>query len=136
MTNCPTDAIHRHANGEVYITDSCIGCEQCAQACPYHVIQMAYVEKPSAMDKMFSLPRKALGVLFGLGGRNHGDHHDPKAKKKATKCDLCGSEKLRHDLGGRAACELSCPTGAIIRVDPADYLQHVMPKTDVPGIDG
>ena len=41
MKDCPPDAIHRSANGEVFIEDTCIGCGNCERNCPYGVIQMA-----------------------------------------------------------------------------------------------
>ena len=38
MTDCPPDAIHRAANGEVFINDQCIGCGNCGDLrCPYGV---------------------------------------------------------------------------------------------------
>jgi Fe-S-cluster-containing hydrogenase component 2 len=61
-----------------------------------------------------------LRLLFGIGSDpGKAAHHDPEAKKMAVKCDLC------RDLAG-AACEASCPTGAIVRVDPSAYIKDVM----------
>lgn len=118
MTDCPPDALRRHPNGEVFILDNCIGCGNCERNCPYHVIQMAPREPA---------PRRSLltRLLFGWGAdprtvQDPNDHHDGQ-KKAAVKCDLC------KDLGA-AACEASCPTGAIVRVNPKTYVDRVMPR--------
>jgi Fe-S-cluster-containing hydrogenase component 2 len=122
MKDCPPNAIHRAANGEVWIDqETCIGCENCKDNCPYGVVQMA--TKPPAK------PGLLAWLLFGAGP---GPGEDPKAghahkapgrkdghappKKKAVKCDLC------MGIDGGAACVRACPTGAAIRVSPAEYL--------------
>lgn len=92
MLDCPPDAIHRSPNGEVYIDDTCIGCTNCVQNCPYGVIQMAEVT-PN---------RSLLGKLFGQQPEGLGE--------KAAKCDMC------KDVKTGPACVNSCPTGAAIRV--------------------
>jgi Fe-S-cluster-containing hydrogenase component 2/CRP-like cAMP-binding protein len=40
MIGCPVGSIHRGDNGQILIRDWCIGCEQCAEQCPYAAIQM------------------------------------------------------------------------------------------------
>jgi NADPH-dependent 2,4-dienoyl-CoA reductase/sulfur reductase-like enzyme/Fe-S-cluster-containing hydrogenase component 2/CRP-like cAMP-binding protein len=42
---CSRAGIARHPNGEVYITESCIGCGICAERCPYGAISIAQVEE-------------------------------------------------------------------------------------------
>ena len=37
---CSRAGIARHPNGEVYITESCIGCGICAERCPYGAISI------------------------------------------------------------------------------------------------
>lgn len=111
MKDCPPDAIHRSANGEVYIADNCIGCGNCQTNCPYGVIQMAQV----GSDKTGGLWR---WLLFGWGdepGRPT-RMHDPNAAKVAVKCDMC------KDVKGGPACVRSCPTGAAIRVSPREFM--------------
>jgi len=115
MKDCPPDAIHRSANGEVYIADTCIGCGNCQQNCPYGVIQMAPVDPA----------RKKPGLLswlaFGLG-TEPGMEHPPKdadLPKKAVKCDMC------KDVKGGAACVRACPTGAAVRVSPERFVDYV-----------
>jgi Fe-S-cluster-containing hydrogenase component 2/CRP-like cAMP-binding protein len=45
---CSRAGIARHPNGEVYITESCIGCGICAERCPYGAISIAQVEETEA----------------------------------------------------------------------------------------
>ncbi|MES2684346.1 MAG: cyclic nucleotide-binding domain-containing protein [Pseudomonadota bacterium] len=114
MKDCPPDAIRRAPNGEVFISDACIGCGNCEKNCPYGVIQMGVVsEKP---------PSLVSWLLFG--GTEPGMRHDKalaKAKKtsgkQAVKCDMC------KDLSGGPACVRACPTGAAIRVSPEEFIQ-------------
>jgi len=111
MKDCPPDAIRRSAGGEVYITDSCIGCGNCERNCPYGVIQMGVMskEKPSLWRWM----------MFGQGSEPglFEPEHAADAAKKAAKCDMC------KDLPGGPACVRACPTGAAIRVSPEEFLR-------------
>ena len=111
MKDCPPDAIHRTPEGEVYIADNCIGCGNCEQNCPYGVIQMAVkgeTEKPSLWK----------WLLFGQGPAPGDEFHseDKALPKKAVKCDMC------KDQSGGPACVRACPTGAAIRVSPAEFM--------------
>jgi Fe-S-cluster-containing hydrogenase component 2/thioredoxin reductase len=114
MKDCPPNAIKRSENGEVFIDDTCIGCGNCQVNCPYGVIRMVY----DAPKK----PGLVSWLLFGAGpgvGEEHDYHPSAAAKakgKKATKCDACGS------LEGGPACVRACPTGAAVRIGPAQYL--------------
>ena len=112
MKDCPPDAIHRSANGEVFIGDNCIGCGNCQSNCPYGVIQMAV---PGATQ-----PAGLLSwLLFGVGrepGAEVAHEHAGNAAKVAVKCDMC------KDLRGGPACVRACPTGAAIRVNPREFM--------------
>ncbi|MGF1451968.1 MAG: cyclic nucleotide-binding domain-containing protein [Opitutales bacterium] len=92
MIGCPTGAIHRaESTGEVVINDlTCVGCQTCANSCPYNNIHMVEVRSRSG-DIL--LDQDASPIL------------------KATKCDLC-SEQLTGP-----ACERACPHDALIRMD-------------------
>ena len=110
MKDCPPDAIKRAPNGEVFISDSCIGCGNCQRNCPYGVIQMGVESK--------SKPSLWRWMLFG--GREPGvdsHHHPAGTPKKAAKCDMCKS------LPGGPACVRACPTGAARRVSPEQFLR-------------
>tara|TARA_R100000963_G_scaffold32282_1_gene23897 strand:- start:534 stop:911 length:378 start_codon:yes stop_codon:yes gene_type:complete len=117
MADCPPDAIKRDREGEVFITNDCIGCGNCERNCPYGVIQMA-ADPPAK-------PGLLTWLLFGAGSGPGEDKSQrgkaPKdARKKATKCDMC------KDISGGAACVRACPTGAAIRVKPRAFIDFVM----------
>jgi Fe-S-cluster-containing dehydrogenase component/thioredoxin reductase/CRP-like cAMP-binding protein len=98
MRDCPPNAIHRLPDGEVFIDDTCIGCGNCEESCPYGVIQMAEV------------PART-GLLRRLLGRA-----TEEAAKTAVKCDMC------KDLNAGPACVSTCPTGAAIRIHAEDVV--------------
>jgi Fe-S-cluster-containing dehydrogenase component/thioredoxin reductase/CRP-like cAMP-binding protein len=99
MSDCPADAIHKTANGEVSIDDTCIGCGKCEENCPYGVIQMA------------DLPVSASFIDRLLG------RAPPEPVKTAVKCDMCVGKK------SGPACVDACPTGAAIRIHAEDVVQ-------------
>ncbi|WP_370338054.1 NAD(P)-binding domain-containing protein [Parvularcula marina] len=119
MTDCPPDAIHRGADGEVFIDETCIGCGNCQRYCPYGVIQMQKI--PPKRPGLFAW------FLFGSGpgpGQPSQKWINQKTKGKdvgkfAVKCDMCKGIK------GGPACVRACPTGAAIRVSPENYLNTV-----------
>lgn len=113
MTDCPPDAIHRAANGEVFINDQCIGCGNCKNNCPYGVIQMAAMpeEKPSLWSWLFFGAGPGPGEDKSEEGMKH-----RKGSAHAVKCDMC------KGLAG-PACVRACPTGAAIRVNPAEFIE-------------
>jgi CRP-like cAMP-binding protein/Fe-S-cluster-containing hydrogenase component 2 len=147
MNSCPTGAIKRRPEGEIYFQyDMCIGCGNCAIACPYDNISMidtptfdrAQARKARIMnDPNFFRPypvashdvgeRGLLQRLFGLG-------RDRKSKRKPVpvtpgrdsehvpvavpiKCDLCDGLPFM-------GCVHNCPTGAAIRIDPAKLFEE------------
>lgn len=111
MSDCPPDAIRRNPNGEVYITDSCIGCGNCERNCPYGVIHMAGPPEP---------PSSLFGwLLFGRGkapGEAAAKSHAKDVRKTAVKCDMC------KDLPAGPACVRACPTGAALRASPEQFM--------------
>ena len=107
MKDCPPDAIHRAPHGEVYIDDSCIGCGNCQQNCPYDVIQMAVVhEQPE---------RSLWQMLLGITPKAP---DDSEGTKVAVKCDMC------KDIPEGPVCVRACPVGAALRVNPEDLLGY------------
>tara|TARA_B100001123_G_scaffold450805_2_gene623959 strand:- start:2162 stop:2530 length:369 start_codon:yes stop_codon:yes gene_type:complete len=112
MSDCPADAIHRAQDGEVFIDETCIGCGNCVNNCPYGVIQLAYPpsEKPGFLSWLF------FGRGPGPGQEKTANNKADGARSVATKCDMC------KDVEGGAACVSACPTGAAIRVNPEEFL--------------
>lgn len=113
MKDCPPDAIHRSPNGEVFIDDSCIGCGNCENNCPYGVIQMAEIIK-TYESSLWSW------LLFDKGlepGKELEKTKDKNVVKKAIKCDMC------KDMEGGPACVRSCPTGAALRISPEEFMK-------------
>src|SRR5260370_36814731 len=51
---CSRAGIARHPNGEVYITESCIGCGICAERCPYGAISIVQIEDEAAERSSFN----------------------------------------------------------------------------------
>lgn len=95
MIDCPTGAIGRDARGEVFIReDLCTGCGSCAKACPWDNIQIA--------------PRSE--------GNGKGKSEKNAYPDVAVKCDLCAGS------AAGPACVASCPTQAIVRIDPNEAL--------------
>ena len=120
MADCPPDALRRNPNGEVYITDSCIGCGNCERNCPYGVIHMAAkpAKKPGLLQWLLfgrgPGPGEALTGKWGADKKSGNE-----APKKAVKCDMC------KDLEGGPACVQACPTGAALRVKPEEFFAAV-----------
>lgn len=120
MADCPPDALRRNPNGEVYITDSCIGCGNCERNCPYGVIHMAATppKKPGLLQWL--LLGRGPGPGEAVTGKWGPDNKQAATgPKKAVKCDMC------KDVAGGPACVRACPTGAALRVEPAEFFKVV-----------
>ncbi|HEU0001867.1 MAG TPA: FAD-dependent oxidoreductase [Ktedonobacteraceae bacterium] len=136
---CSRAGIARHPNGEVYITESCIGCGICAERCPYGAISIVHIEDEAGernswqrFSQFFTKgagkerARRSLPVLsVAAAGGNYAapgplDSFQPRnaveemRKKVAIKCDLCAGYKDQ-------ACVQACPTGAAIRIQPTKF---------------
>ena len=130
---CSRAGIARLPSGEVYITESCIGCGICAERCPYDNISIMTLEDESesrATRNHFSdffkkgagkeRGRKSLPMMQSAAAPGPLNPHQPldafgeMRKKLAIKCDLCAG----YD---NQACVQACPTGAAIRVQPTTF---------------
>jgi NADPH-dependent 2,4-dienoyl-CoA reductase/sulfur reductase-like enzyme/Fe-S-cluster-containing hydrogenase component 2/CRP-like cAMP-binding protein len=140
---CSRAGIARLPNGEVYITDSCIGCGICAERCPYDAISIVDIENEVESEALsgwqrFSeifhkgivteRQRRKLPVLngqaasSGKGSVTPGPLERPlqyagyeeMRKKVAIKCDLCAGYNDQ-------ACVQACPVGAAFRVRPSVF---------------
>ena len=131
---CSRAGIARLPSGEVYITESCIGCGICAERCPYDNISIMTLTEEAEERRSAGW---RLGALFTQGsGKERGrkklpmlptsaapgplerprprDASEELRKKLAIKCDLCAG----YD---NQACVQACPTGAAIRVQPTTF---------------
>ncbi|MGB5035104.1 MAG: cyclic nucleotide-binding domain-containing protein [Blastocatellia bacterium] len=122
MTGCPTGAISRYTGGYVDITkETCIGCGDCATQCPYDAISLiARRGKPPAAESMIS---KWLSIAPPPAPPSVEEVDD----LVAVKCNLCSNTPL-NPKGAKSraySCEENCPTGALLRVDPAAYFEEI-----------
>ena len=138
---CSRAGIARLPDGEVYITESCIGCGICAERCPYGAISIVDADAGHPQEDQSSWQRfraiftqgivkerkrPVLPVLNGFAAPAAGvgvtagpltpprDAGEELRKKIAIKCDLCAGYKDQ-------ACVEACPTGAAIRVQPTAF---------------
>jgi CRP-like cAMP-binding protein/Fe-S-cluster-containing hydrogenase component 2 len=143
MNSCPTGAIKRRPEGEIYFQyDMCIGCGNCAIACPYDNIAMidtptfdqaqankAHIMSDPNFFRPYPVAQHEVGEaslwerLFGFGRKKSemrkplpltpigNPDHIPTAFP--IKCDLCDGLPFM-------GCVHNCPTGAAIRIDPAE----------------
>ncbi|HEX9618953.1 MAG TPA: cyclic nucleotide-binding domain-containing protein [Polyangiaceae bacterium] len=100
MPDCPTGAIGRDPEGEVFIrAELCTGCGACVRGCPWDNIQL--------VERVAAKTRRPEAVSGHEGGARQA------SPLVAVKCDLC------HEYEA-PACVQACPTEAIHRVDPAE----------------
>lgn len=129
---CSRAGIARLPSGEVYITDSCIGCGICAERCPYDNISIMTLEDeraaPSTWQQFSGFFTKGAGKERGrrslpmvgpaapgpLNVHQSTDAYGEMRKKVAIKCDLCAGYNNQ-------ACVQACPTGAAIRIQPTTF---------------
>ena len=138
---CSRAGIARLPDGEVYITESCIGCGICAERCPYGAISIVDANDGNTQDEQSSWQRfralfteglvkerkrPTLPILNGVVALATGvsvtsgpltpprDAGEELRKKIAIKCDLCAGYKDQ-------ACVEACPTGAAIRIQPTTF---------------
>jgi len=126
LTGCPTGAIARFPDGQVDIDyKTCIGCADCATQCPYEAISMI-PRKAREGDKAKGSNGK-LKTLLRLAS----DPLPPAVEQTddllAVKCNLCAGTSLNPKGAKRQSysCEESCPTGALLRIDPSSYFAEI-----------
>ncbi|MBI3770235.1 MAG: cyclic nucleotide-binding domain-containing protein [Deltaproteobacteria bacterium] len=96
MIGCPVGSIRRRDSLEIQIEDWCIGCQRCANQCPFGNINML---------ELAAKPELAPPVSEDV-------------KLRATVCDLCSGYDGPN-------CVYACPHDAAIRVNPAAFLSAV-----------
>ena len=116
MKDCPPNAIIRESSGAVVIQDTCIGCGNCESNCPYGAIKLQYPAKRKGNFLSWMLS----GFGDAPGQRTAALTEKDKEKgKKSTKCDACSSNP------GGPACVRACPTGAVQRISPEEFIQLI-----------
>ncbi len=129
---CSRAGIARMPSGEVYITESCIGCGICAERCPYENISIVTLEDEKE-EKARSTWQQFSSFFVNGVGKERGQKLLPMAaapgplnmqtrsgafeemrKKIAIKCDLCAG----YD---NQACVQACPMGAAMRIQPTTF---------------
>ncbi|GCF06755.1 cyclic nucleotide-binding domain-containing protein [Dictyobacter arantiisoli] len=132
---CSRAGIGRKPSGEVYITESCIGCGICAERCPYDNISIVPLGEEAdeavapqtwqRFSRFFSkgagkergrraLPMAQSVLASGPLQLDQADALSEMRKKIAIKCDLCAGY-------GNQACVQACPTGAAFRTNPGSF---------------
>ena len=136
---CSRAGIARMPSGEVYITESCIGCGICAERCPYNNISIVTLDQQekteqASWQKFTSFFTYGTGKARANQGKRKGvplyaqtapqpgpleQAQKPDAltelrKKIAVKCDLCAGYNNQ-------ACVQACPVGAAFRVNPITF---------------
>ncbi len=113
---CKSGGIKRDKDGDIYFTDSCIGCSGCAQRCPYGNIIMVDTEELDHLTPP-TLAQYLLRKQAWSRGEPSSKEKRPRLKKVPVKCDLDKDHLF-------PACVSSCPTGAIrrYRADELDLL--------------
>jgi len=94
MVGCPVGSIRRKDSLEIRIEDWCIGCQRCANQCPFGNINMIELGQATA-----AAPAEAPAL----------------PPLRATVCDLCAGYDGPN-------CVYACPHDAAIRVNPAAFL--------------
>jgi len=119
MIGCPTGAIQRDINGEVFHTSACIGCGNCARRCPFGNISMVQTGSGGLKASLSNVGKRLMGGFAPAGLKDKA----VKGKKgrRAVKCDMCKDYK-------RMGCQHNCPTGAIMSVKPVEYFAKLARK--------
>ncbi|MBT6158243.1 MAG: 4Fe-4S dicluster domain-containing protein [Planctomycetaceae bacterium] len=102
MIGCPVGSINRGESGEIIIRNWCIGCEMCADQCPYGAIQMnelQNVELSQTQSNMLD-PTTTIKAVT----------------ERAVVCDLCRTLPSQDP-----ACVYACPHDAAIRVNSRQF---------------
>lgn len=124
LTGCPTGAIARFPGGQIDINaKTCIGCGDCATQCPYNAISMIPLKAPA--PEQLSLPNR-LKDWLSLAPKPLPPPVTETKDLLAVKCNLCDGTTL-NPVGQTKqvySCEMSCPTGALVRVNPREYFNE------------
>jgi Fe-S-cluster-containing dehydrogenase component/CRP-like cAMP-binding protein len=123
LTGCPTGSIFRDAHGQIDIDiPTCIGCFDCATQCPYDAITMVPRTVPAPPNGLAATLKRLFSFKI-----DRPVAPEPSDDPVAIKCNLCEGTSL-NPAGAKSqaySCELNCPTGALVRVDPIQYFSEI-----------
>ena len=131
LTGCPTGAIGRFSGGQIDIdTKTCIGCGDCATQCPYNAITMVPRKAPAAEPETWQTRLKGW---LDIAPKPLPAPVTETENLLAVKCNLCNNTPLNPP--GRKthkfSCQESCPTGALVRVNPREYFTEVQNRIGI-----
>lgn len=113
---CSRAGIARHPNGEVYITESCIGCGICAERCPYGAISIVQVEDEmeagSSWQRFMALMRPANAARPRLELRTQAGRKEPTFFTKGSGKERTSKSLPVVSMDGRRATARVTPTAA------------------------
>lgn len=135
LTGCPTGAIGWKPSGEIDINPpTCIGCGDCATQCPYNAISMVPRSPAKKKEDKDAKPPTAWQLFANRAGNFLRVAPKPipapvteTENLLAVKCNLCHDTPLNpaNRKSDRYSCQESCPTGALVRVNPRSYFDEV-----------
>lgn len=128
LTGCPTGSIGRYSGGQIDIDPkTCIGCSDCATQCPYNAITMVPRKAPAPPPVTW---KTRLSSWLNLAPETLPQPVTETENLLAVKCNLCNNTGLNPPGAKTAAysCQESCPTGALVRVNPREYFTEVENK--------
>jgi len=124
LTYCPTGAIHRGSTGQIDVTnETCTGCMECAQRCPYGAISMISGISIEPTPHGFA---GQMSDWLGLSTPTLPPAETGTRQLIAAKCNLCEGTGL-NPPGSKSpaySCEENCPTGSLVRVNPREYFDE------------
>ncbi len=127
MIGCPVGSINKGDAEQIVIEPWCIGCDKCANQCPYGSIKMEDLrerdlrrieQNAREMYEMYGEDFRDVAYAPSGAEDSHGDSGDDAATQ-AVVCDLCAS------AGHGPACVSACPHESALRVSALDELQDV-----------
>ncbi len=114
LVGCPVAAIERTPKGDINIKDTCIGCGNCANNCPYGNINMVGFDKG---ETVAGTRHNASGTP-GAGSPASPGRRLAVQSQKATTCDKCNGIDP-------PSCVYACPHEAAHRMDGKELLNLV-----------
>lgn len=131
MTQCPTGAITRDLDGEIYHRDYCIGCGSCARNCPYGNISVVTLQQKKSAKGLVA----KISSLFDRGEKRPETPADKAVAPKpvfAGDRDMVARPESKKLAGDRNIVRPKTPEAAIpTKVKKAAKVQKRAVKCDM-----